>query len=145
MLIQEYSILGEETHPVLKLIAEINGLSEQNTEVAEGIYFINSFNLPSEFPEENYDKYPELSIDCYGVCDNYQQILDQCPELVASTSRQFVITLTPILKSKQSEEYGWRWHKWGDYIGVYEPQCEYLYDEPLIEKVYCYHIYEKNS
>lgn len=28
------------------------------------------------------------------------------------------------------------------YIGIQNPQYEYLYDEEDIEKVYCYHIYE---
>jgi hypothetical protein len=48
-----------------------------------------------------------------------------------------------VIKANQSHEGGWRWHKWGEYIGKYEPQYEYLYDEPEIEKVYVYHIYEK--
>jgi hypothetical protein len=37
---------------------------------------------------------------------------------------------------------GWRWHKWGPYIGTQEPKCEYIHDEPEIEEVFTYHVYE---
>ena len=33
---------------------------------------------------------------------------------------------------------GWRWHKWGPYIGTQDPQCEYLADEPEIKEVFVY-------
>lgn len=51
----------------------------------------------------------------------------------------------PFVKMERCEQYpegGWRWHKWGPYIGVQNPQCEYLYDEKNIDVVYTYHIYE---
>ena len=81
----------------------------------------------------------------YGVCDDFQQILDQCPEIVNSTGREFVITLAEMCKEDQPDWGGWRWHKWGPYIGTQEPTTEYLYDEPIIERVFCYHIYEKKK
>lgn len=77
----------------------------------------------------------------YGVCDNHQQILDLYPELVTNHHKYFIF-LTPILKSEQPSDGGWRWHKWGTYIGTHDSQCEYLYDEEGIEQVYCYHIYK---
>lgn len=39
---------------------------------------------------------------------------------------------------------GWRWHKWGTYIGTLDPQCEYLDDEDFGEDfkyVLCFHLY----
>ena len=33
---------------------------------------------------------------------------------------------------------GWRWHKWGEYIGVHEPQHEYLSYEKGIDYVLSY-------
>lgn len=103
----------------------------------------------------DYESYPVLgevevysfgsigSFNAYGVCDNYQQILDQCKELVDSPTRQFVITLAEMCKEDQEPDGGWRWHKWGPYIGTQEPTTEYLFDEPIIERVFCFHIYEK--
>ena len=56
--------------------------------------------------------------------------------------KKFVILLTPVFKEDQPESCGWRWYKWGQYIGKYEPKCEYLYDEEGIDYVYCFTILE---
>jgi hypothetical protein len=77
----------------------------------------------------------------YGICDNYQQVIDFYPEL-NDKNRKFVISLCKISKKNQPKNGGWRWHKWGDYIGIQNPQCEYIYYEPKIEEVYVYHIFE---
>lgn len=107
-----------------------------------GVYEILGFNGGNSL--RDFERYPrDLSIGPYGVCDNVEQVLEQCPELITS-DRQFLITLTRVTKSEQ-EEGGWRWHKWGAYIGTQNPQCEYLIDEPDIEEVFCYHIYEKTG
>jgi hypothetical protein len=77
----------------------------------------------------------------YGVCDNYEQVLNNYPEL-QNSDKKFVVSLTPMTKSEEPESGGWRWHKWGEYIGEQHPTHEYLYDEPEIEEVFVYHIYE---
>lgn len=46
------------------------------------------------------------------------------------------VFFTPMVRAEQSPEGGWRWHKWGEYIGDHTPTAEYLYDEPEIERVY---------
>lgn len=78
----------------------------------------------------------------YGVCDSYQQLLEKCP-IIESSDREYIVTFFQVDRSDQEEEGGWRWHKWGDYIGDQEITMEYIYDEPEIERVYCYQIYEK--
>lgn len=83
----------------------------------------------------------------YGVCDNASQVLDYYDSLYKQhedymTDKKFVILLTPVFKEDQPESDGWRWHKWGQYIGKYEPKCEYLYDEKGIDYVYCFTILE---
>lgn len=80
----------------------------------------------------------------YGVCDSPEQLIEQFP-IIESDPRSLIVTFSPLLKSNQPSSGGWRWHKWGPYIGTQEPQCEYLYDEPLIDKVYCYYILEVNA
>lgn len=78
----------------------------------------------------------------YGVCDNWQQIVAKWPQ-IETDSRQFVITLSEIHKADQDPRGGWRWHKWGEYIGTHDPQHEHIYDEgPEIESVQVFHIYE---
>lgn len=78
----------------------------------------------------------------YGVCDNYKQILRRYYEIKKLKDRRFVIVLSPIYKKNEPLEYGWRWHKWGEYIGKHKITSEYLYDEAKIDMVYVYHIYE---
>ena len=68
--------------------------------------------------------------------------MSKCPEIVES-DRQFLITLFEVNREDQPEDGGWRWHKWDNYIGTQQPTCEYLYDEPEIDRVYCYQVYEK--
>ena len=78
----------------------------------------------------------------YGVADNVEQVKNKFAEAIKSETDEYVISVTEVRKDEQSDEGGWRWHKWGEYIGKQDPQCEYLADEPKIESVYCFHIYK---
>ena len=78
--------------------------------------------------------------NCYGVCDYPQQVLEKYPSL-ATCKDNFVITVVRLLKEDEPADGGWRWHKWGPYIGKQNPQCEYLADEPVIEEAFTFHIY----
>ena len=126
--------------------------------------YMNSY--PGSSNETDDSKFIPFS---YGVCDNADDILNfsvnnyydeeyyteedkefipdiTLEELLAKSDRQYVITLTPMCQEEQPEEGGWRWHKWGAYIGKHNVQCEYLYDEDLSDIsqtfVYVFHIYE---
>lgn len=90
--------------------------------------------------ENDYRGYSE-----YGVCDSWQQLLEYYPHLEKSEDK-YAVTLVRITKKDNQDENGsgyggWRWHKWGPYIGTQKPQCEYIGDEPEIEEVFTYHIY----
>lgn len=123
------------------------------THLQEGAYE-TGLNPHHVLEKPQYEQYPKLgkvseysfgkigSFSSYGVCDDLQNLLAACPELVTS-ERQFVITLCPMRSDEQCEEGGWRWHKWGPYVGEQTPTCEYLYDEPLIDLVYVYQIFER--
>ena len=84
----------------------------------------------------------------YGVADNASQVLDYYENYLLTNysdymnDRKFIITMTPIFKEDQPEYGGWRWHKWGQYIGDFIPQCEYLYDEQGIDYVWVFTILE---
>lgn len=90
---------------------------------------------------EGYLQWPAISIP-YGVADNVEQILLHVPEL-HDPNRQFFVTYTTIRKKNQEEEGGWRWCKWGPYIGAKNSMAEYLYDEPDIDQVICFSVYER--
>lgn len=129
-------------------IAQINGvdLSEKESyfeHYTTGVYRHDGYAYNFEgFLEEKcnvniIDKWVE-----YGVCDNYEQVLEKHKDLFDDTNKNYVVGLSTVKRENQSSEGGWRWHKWGEYIGKQNPQHEYLYDDTHIEKVYCYHIYE---
>lgn len=78
--------------------------------------------------------------DHYGVCDSPEQLLEHLPHL-AEDPEAYMVAMVEIRRDRQSDWGGWRWHKWGPYIGTQNPQHEYLYDEKHIDVVYTYHIY----
>jgi hypothetical protein len=119
----------------------------QERELQEGVYLSDySFQLYALERSNSYIKGPQFTTNdaawYYGVCDGIENLLEVIPELT-SKEHEFVVLLHKIAKKDQPNEGGWRWHKWGDYIGTQTPTTEYIYDEPEIEVVYCYHIYEK--
>ncbi len=152
-------------NPIRDAIAAMGGrASAEPRQIIKGVYEINHFSGDHELDrfagwgsyESSYPVLGEVrefksagvepvkygSFNPYGVCDSYEQVLEQCPEIIES-SRQFCLFVTRLDKKNQSPKGGWRWHKWGPYIGKQEPECEYLYDEPVVETVYVYHVYER--
>lgn len=132
--------------PIIELMREMHG-GLAVTKLYNGIYEIGHFNGKYEF-EGKFEDYPSFEqtnedeyLGAYGVCDNYQQILDKYPELMVR-DRKFFVTLCKVTAAEEESPGGWRWHKWGTYIGTHDPQYEYIADETGIEFVYCYHIYE---
>lgn len=78
----------------------------------------------------------------YGVCDNASQVYAYLEEQgKLSDDSKYVVLLHPVLKKHEPARDGWRWHKWGPYIGEYEHCCEYLYDEEGIEGVLVFEVY----
>lgn len=51
---------------------------------------------------------------------------------------KLVLLMTPHVNTKDCSWGGWRWHKWGEYIGVHEPRHEYLSCEQGIDYVLSY-------
>ena len=143
MLISEPCVL--ESNPIGDLIAGVGGRSTRAKEIQTGVYEISHFNL---IHSSDYDKWPDNlgnDIHGYGVCDSIEQLLEKCPTLENDPNRQFVISITCIVASDEPKEGGWRWSKWGNYIGDHKITSEYIYDELEISEVYVYHVYEKIS
>lgn len=135
--------------PILAMIAMVDGNSMGCIEHRPGIYEVGHFGSSATLSD--FEQYPEFAPrhegdyrGSYGVCDDVANLLAVYPELEAP-GREFVVRLTPIVKAKEPANGGWRWHKWGEYIGAQDPQCEYIHDEPVIEKVYCFGIYERTA
>lgn len=84
--------------------------------------------------------YGEVSHTTYGLCDNPDQILKKWSHLEAGHQRHF-ITATPIYREHEPEWGGFRFHKWGEYIGEHELEYEYLVDQKEIDVIYVFHIH----
>lgn len=80
-------------------------------------------------------------IQSYGVADSVQQI-KQTYKFLDKSDRQFVCFVTPMYREHQSDSGGFRFHKFGPYIGRHNITCEYLYDQTDIDVVYVYHFHE---
>ena len=115
----------------------------------EGVYEFYDVNQPDNVidPSQNLVDYEIMENGFYhpfpyGVCDNWKQIFEREPDIkyYKDSKEKFVIFLCKHKKSNQPEHGGWRWHKWGEYIGDQNSQCEYLKDEPEIDYIYTYHI-----
>lgn len=126
-------------------IAKINGVDingniferyEKGVYRHDGYLFNFDMFIEGRCAEKIIDKWV-----AYGVCDNYKQILEYHKDII-SDNKNYVIGLSTVERKNQDENGGWRWHKWGEYIGNQNPQHEYLYDDTHIDKVYCYQIYE---
>lgn len=94
-------------------------------------------NKDDENKEEIKDEIPP---DC-GVCDSEMQFWSKYPNFIGR------VDINPIYRSEQPSSYGWRWHKWGPYIGNYNIRgIEYLYEangmngKPKIDVQYIFNI-----
>lgn len=132
----------------LKLLRGYERIPAQDFHVKENWRPVYERQFKWDTPEErgrmiregrNFENY-EPCLGSFGVCDTPEQLLSMYD--FDADPRRFFITFTEMRKDEQSDWGGWRWHKWGEYLGTQDPQCEYLYDEPVIESVYVFHIYE---
>lgn len=106
-----------------------------------GVGYLKSQWPFSDLNGDNDDDYVLSGPQDFGVCDDPKQITEKWPELLTS-ARRFMIGVTPIYRKDQPADGGWRWHKWGEYIGIKTPQHEYLYDEKEIDVVWVFNIVE---
>lgn len=148
----DFRMVSDEVAVIFRELTGSEWLAPQK--LTSGVYELDHFNGETELDRQkgwgaDYDhSYPRLTrsdgnwFGSYGVCDDFRQVLDQC-SMLATSEREFVVFVTEVRREDQSEDGGWRWHKWGSYIGTREPTCEYLYDEPEIDAVYVYHITER--
>mgnify|MGYP001558849093 FL=1 len=119
----------------------------------DGGYGVDAyFGAHMEF-EETYPKfYKDMEellsgtvqfINCYGVCDSPEQFKEALGKRLEEDPRVFIVVLNHIAKKEQPPKGGWRWHKWGPYIGKGNPEHEYIYDEVGFDDgVWLYQIYD---
>lgn len=77
----------------------------------------------------------------WPLCDGYKDIIKYYPEL-KDENRKFFVILYPIFRKFQPKHGGFRYWKYGKYIGKRKLKNEYLYDDKHIDMIYKYNIYE---
>lgn len=113
--------------------------------ISKGAYLAGHWNVRDLVTGGTRERWREddtewLNIIEYGVCDSPEQAmaylnLEDRPE-------PFFVSFVKIRKADQPHSGGWRWHKWGEYIGDHDPRHEYLHDEPDIDEVYTFTVHE---
>lgn len=134
------------TRLVLAVISD--GADPRPKRLQAGVYQIPHFSM-DRYLGRDWESWPDLDYEdgsahnAFGVCDSVEQFLRHpIGQLVQESGRRFCVSFTQICRDRQPEEGGWRWHKWGPYIGEQGPKHEYLHDDQHIEEVWCYHVYE---
>lgn len=126
--------------PVISLL-----FGDRCDRVAEGVYDTHlNFGQTIRHLTRDDRRYRLTGLErvpTYGVCDNWEQVIAVWPEIQSSPER-FCLLLTAIRRDEQPAYGGWRWHKWGEYIGVQNPTHEYLYDDKHIDSVFVFSIVE---
>lgn len=147
-----------DENPILAMLSAVEGPGRNEKKLEEGFMEIQHFSgdmlVWGRNAPEMYMGYPDLADICqdpegcglnsYGVCDSPRQFIDRYKKALADDAvRTFFCTFTHIAKdpSNRGQGGGWRWHKWGPYIGEGKPECEYLDDEDgFADGVWVYHV-----
>lgn len=137
----KFRLPDAEMATMLSLVG--SGGSPMPERIGEGMYLMNHWNADSlvAVRERWCEKAATwLDFDECGVCDTPEQAVEKLN--LRERPERFFITFVRLRRSEQPPDGGWRWHKWGEYIGDREPRCEYLHDEPEIEEVYTFRVYK---
>jgi hypothetical protein len=134
--------VGVIDRTILSIIGDGRVLPER---LAEGMYLCTHWNFDdiAEVRQPWRESPPVFNLfdfNEFGVCDTPEQAVQKLN--LREIPQRACVSFVRIRRDEQPCEGGWRWHKWGAYIGDREPQCEYLHDEPEIEEVYTFHVYE---
>lgn len=93
---------------------------------------------------DNYDWSQGDTFSSFGVVDHWTQLPLQL--LDEPQHGNLLVYLGRHRRADQPESGGWRWHKWGPYLGVHSPETsteyEYLYDAIDVVEVWSYCVVE---
>lgn len=130
----------EKTKNAYKKEFNIDYVAQPELLIENGIY---RESIDFNFSEDEIKEDIEYT-GIYGVADNIEQIKKYLKKYIDVPDEKYIIAVTPVFQHK-GEADGWRWHKWGPYIGTLNPQCEYLDDEDFgddFEYVLCFELYK---
>lgn len=156
MLIKPTFINEESQNPIMKALTAMTTGSTREAEPAsiDGYVLMAHWNPEFVIKEiadvrgrcrDDFDfAYPELTtadgdyIPNYGVCDSLEQFDALYGDTLRAHAHSFIVTFVEIRRDEQPADGGWRYHKWGEYVGTQEPMHEYLHDDTHIERVFTF-------
>lgn len=127
--------------------ALVSGGAYPTQRLRQGVYLL-PYHPPSPWPPGNrFRDFPDLpdGLYMYGVCDGLDNYMEKQGRALDALDKKYFVTLTVVERDPdgKGKRQGWRWHKWGPYIGACEPEREYLDDEEGIDQVYCFQVFEQ--
>lgn len=137
MLLSEDRILEYQYDCIYQALSLANGNEYKIRKVCDGVYEFG------QMPHEDFLngwKLPKLkNLKHYGLCDNYNQIIEKEPELLSKYSA-YLIILVPV-KSKYQKFFKYR--RYGEYLSSKEIISEDFGDSG-VDCVYAYKILKKD-
>lgn len=105
--------------------------------------YLSDPNVASHlFDQLTFHKFAKRRAVKSGICDNASQVINKHSKIVKDKNKKYIIFLSPVFKCDQQVGTGFRWSRYGKYIGVQDQSEKLLVDEPYIEFIFKYSIYE---
>lgn len=146
------TLIDPVLHPLGNPLFALIAGKDRPERIRAGIYSGVAFNfelLLNTGSAHDWDPFPSnLPGDLeasYGVVDSMTQFLERFGDALEADVQGYCLGFTRVSKGEQPASGGWRWHKWGPYLGMQEPQHEYLHDEEYITEVYCFQLFRHKS
>ena len=138
------TLVPDEHNTIFLMLTGTNQPSVKK--LGRGFYLCEHWNFEMECAErlEEYNDAPARAVGCrevFGVCDSPEQFMARFGPGLEVRPECIVVSFCVVKREDQEASGGWRWRKWGPYIGDREPQHEYLYDEQEIDQVTTFHVY----
>lgn len=80
----------------------------------------------------------------YGLCDNYQQVLNNFKEIESNDTKYFIL-LKEIKKSDLKKEKEYKYSSWGGYYGDFNIKEKFFSLEKGLDIITAFHIMESHS
>jgi hypothetical protein len=77
----------------------------------------------------------------YGVCDSVAQFMNDYYYTIDAVEGNWIVSLEEVYRADQPKYDGWRWAKWGPYLGEEQRTSDYLVNEQFIDKVCVFNLY----
>lgn len=119
--------------------------------VGKGFYINKDFSFDKWFLRQYYgysvqdtnmkifSYLKEHGLHSFGVADSIEQI-QRYLEKVETLPEKFIVIMTPVYRKDEPSFGGFRFHKWGKYIGNHTIEQEYFYDHKEMDVLYTFRV-----